>query len=236
LSRQLQETSDLLQQFKRLLTDDASPQSYVPKDLNDLKNWKATIDKHLSTAALYGDAFNADAVLGLPRLQIEAVWFRLSRFVGPETRDLYTPGRIPTRFNPGAELGGGFATLALADDISTATFELTKNVDLAQTVELLKRLNLMQFRVSLDDVVDLTNPDTVSTALDIDFGALLGMGFHNRLSVTQKICLTLVRSGCTGALFPSRNTVGKKNLVLFANNIRSQQSIAVLSVKSLMAS
>ncbi len=236
LSRQLQETSDLLQGFKRLLTVDTPSPNYMSKDLNDLKNWKATIEKHLSTAALYGDVFNPDGLPGLPRLHLDTVWYRLSRFGGADPRNLYTPGQIPTRFNPGPELGGGFASLALADEISTAAFELSKNLDLADTVEYLKRMNVIQFRVRLANVVDLTNPDTVTAALGVDFGALVGLGFHDRLSVTQKICLALVHSGCSGALFPSRNTVGKKNLVLFANNIRSQQSVTILSTSNLTMS
>jgi len=211
-------------------------QSYLPKDLNDLRNWKAVIEKHLSTAALYGDVFNAEALLDLPRIRLDTVWYNFRDARYASANSLYNPGRFSTRFNPRPELGGGFGSLALAEDTSTATFELSRHLDLAETVQMLKRMALMQIRVRVNNVIDLTDPNTVASALGIDFGALTGMSFQDKVSVTQRICLTLVQSGCDGAVFPSTSTVGKKNLVLFADNIRSREPATVLSIKHLAAS
>lgn len=228
LTRQLQETMDVAESFTHLLGEGASSTAYLPTDLDDLKEWKAIIDKHLSTADLYDKALSIEAICNLPRLYLDAVWYRLSLFRGADPRNLFTPNHIPTRFNPGPALGGGFMSLALAEDISTATFELSAYVDLAASLDLLKRMNLTQFGVTLRDIADLSDKEAVKRALGIDYGALVGMGFLGRLSVTQKICVALVDCGFSGAIFPSLTTVGKRNLVMFPSNISSGNPLKVL--------
>jgi hypothetical protein len=224
LSRQLEETNTSLEGFTGLLTGDKPPNSYLPKDLDKLKLWKEIIDKHMSTAGLYFEALGANAINALPRIALDAVWYRLSRFGGTD----FTPEAIPTRFNPGTGQYPSFESLALAEDMPTATFELTKNADLADTVALLRKLSMTQIRVALTNVADLTDPDTVKSVLGIDFGTLLGMSFPGKLSVTQKVCTILVQSGSEGAIFPSRTTMGRKNLVVFPSNLPGGKPLTAL--------
>jgi hypothetical protein len=224
LSRQLEETNTSLEGFTGLLTADQPPDSYLPRDLDKLKVWREIIDKHLSTAGLYFEAVDSNAINSLPRIALDAVWYRLSRFGGTD----FTPEAIPTRFNPGTGQYPSFKSLALAEDMPTATFELTKNADLADTVALLRRLSMTQIRVALTNVADLSNPDTVKSVLGIDFGVLIGMSFPGKLSVTQKICTILVRSGSEGAIFPSRTTIGRKNLVVFPSNLPGGKPLTAL--------
>ena len=224
MRRQLEETNTLLEGFTGLLTADQPPESYLPRDLDQLKLWKEIINKHLSTARLYFEALGSNAINSLPRMALDAIWYRLSRFGGTD----FTPEAIPTRFNPGTGQYPSFKSLALAEDMPTATFELTKNADLADTAALLRRLSMTQIRVALTNVADLTNPDTVKSVLGIDFGALMGMSFPGKLSVTQKICTILVQSGSEGAIFPSRTTIGRKNLVVFPSNLPGGKPLTAL--------
>jgi hypothetical protein len=222
LSRRLEETNTLLEQFTGLLTTDEPPESYLSRDLDQLKLWKEIINKHLSTAALYIEALSSDAISSLPRIALDAVWYRLSRFGD------FTPEAIPTRFNPGTGQYPSFKSLALAEDMPTAMFELTRNVDLADTAALLRRSLMTELRVALTNVADLTDPDTIKSVLGIDFEALMGMSFPGKLSVTQKICTILVRCGTEGAIFPSRTTVGRKNLVVFPSNLPGGRPLTTL--------
>jgi hypothetical protein len=224
LSRQLEEINTLVERFTGLLTADKPPDSYLPRDLNQLKLWKEIIDRHLSTADLYFEALGPSAINSLPRIALDAVWYRLSQFGGTD----FIPEAIPTRFNPGTSQYPGFKSLALAEDIPTATFELTKNADLADTTALLRRLSMTQIRVALTNVADLTDPDTVKSGLGIDFGVLMGMSFRGKLSATQKICTILVQSGSEGAIFPSPTTIGRKNLVVFPSNLPSGRPLTAL--------
>ena len=189
------------------------------------------IEQHLSTADLYKNILSGDAVFNLPQLSIDQVWCRLARSPEKAMGDFFFPPNIPTRFNPGQ-----FESLAMAEDALTATFEITKNADLGDTVELLKRLTLMQFRVRLHQVADLSDPDSVKKALGIDFSSLIGLGNPNRVSVTQQICLDLFVRGFEGAIFPSRTTISKKNLVLLPNSRRAQNPFSLLFSGSLKTS
>jgi RES domain-containing protein len=146
--------------------------------------------------------------------------YRLSRFGGTE----FTPETLPTRFNPGAGQYPGFSSLALAEDITTATFELTTSADLATTAALLRS----QISVALTNVTDLTDPPTVESVLGIDFAALMGMSFPGEISVTQKICAILAESGSEGAIFPSRTTLGGKNLAVFRSNLPGGRPLTAL--------
>lgn len=220
----MQETNTLLEGFTGLLTVDKPPDSYLARDLGQLKLWKEIIDKHLSTAGLYFEALGPNAINSLPRITLDAVWYRLSRFGGTD----FTPETIPTRFNPGTGQYPSFNSLALAEDMPTATFELTKNADLADTAALLRKWSMTQIRVALTNVADLTDPEDVKSLLGIDLGALMGMSFPGKLSVTQKICTILVQSGSEGAIFPSRTTIGRKNLVVFPSNLPSGKPLTAL--------
>lgn len=232
LATQLQQTADILGEFDRLLGDDASSSgAYISGDINNLTKWKTLIEQHLSTADLYKDTLSIDAVLKLPQLSIDHVWCRLARYQANPKGNFFTPAKIPTRFNPGQ-----FETLSMAEDALTATFEITKNADLGHTVELLKRLTLMQFSVRLDEVADLSDPASVKQALGIDFSSLIGLGNPNRVSVTQQICLNLFLGGLQGAIFPSRTTIGKKNLVLFPSSLRAKNPVSLLFSGSLKTS
>jgi RES domain-containing protein len=229
LATQLQQTADMLGEFDHLLGDNTSSSSaYISGDIDNLTKWQTLIEQHLSTADLYKDALSVDAVRKLPQLSIDQVWYRLGRSQQNPKGDFFTPARIPTRFNPGQ-----FETLSMAEDALTAAFEITKNADLSNTVELLKRLTLMQFSVRLDQVADLSSPASVKQALGIDFSSLIGLGNPNRVSVTQQICLNLFLSGFQGAIFPSRTTIGKKNLVLFPSSLRAKNPVSLLFSGSL---
>ncbi len=222
LSRQLEETNTLLEEFTGLLKTDKPSDSYLSRDLEQLKLWKEIIDKHLSTAGLYIEALSTDSISSLPRVALDQVWYRLSRFGD------FTPEAIPTRFNPGSGPYPSFKSLALAADMPTAMFELTRNVDLADSAALLRSLLMTELGVTLTNVADLSDPDTVKSVLGIDFGALMGMSFPGKLSVTQKICTILVQGGSEGAIFPSRTTLGRKNLVIFPSNLPGGRPLTTL--------
>ena len=228
LTKQLEDTNGLLESFSRLVGHDPRPPSiYLPKDIEDLKKYKATIDEHLSTAALYEQALSIGTILKLPRRRLDATWYRLSSLRGADMRS-FMPRHIATRFNGPSKLGGGFSSMAFAEDIPTATFELGAHVDLTENIEYLKRMTLAQIRVQVSSITDLGDSESVSQGLGIDFSALTGIGLRDRISVTQKLCALLVEAGFEGAIFPSPTTLGKKNLVLFEQNIETRNSLEVI--------
>lgn len=185
------------------------------------------IDKHLRTGGIYTD-LNLDAIYRLPRLAMHRSWYRITdrRYAAA----LYSPENIPSRFNPAGVQGSALRTLTLTEDVATATFEISVHIDLRQMISSLKSMTLVEVEVGLSNIADLSDPDTVKEALGIDFGTLKGSGFRDHLSVTQKICMTLVEAGMEGAIFPSSTMIGRKTLVIFPQNVTSDKSVGVVNV------
>jgi RES domain len=227
----LEKATGKMESIHRLLGEDKFPQtSYLPTDLDQLTSWKKSIEMHLSTAGLYTTSFSIEKIMKLPRIRFDGVWYRLARFVDPGS--LYAPEHLRTRYNPGDISEGGFRTLAMAEDVSTATFEISAYRGPAEAVSALQQLSMMQIHVSLDDLVDLSDPEVLSATIGIGAGALRTLTDPGIESVTQRLCRIFVQLGFPGAIIPSVKSIGKRNLVVFPKNLRSPKSIHVNSVSS----
>jgi len=224
LSRQLQEATDYMEEFDLLVGKNVSDaNTFLPSDVSRLRAMQAAIDTQIELATLYEEVLSFSRISKLPRMAIDTVWYRFANARYAINPLQFTPAHFPNRFNPGA-----FPSLALAQDIATATFELNAHVDLAETLWTMKRMNLIQYGVKLDEVADFSDPDALKRDLGLDFSALLGFGSRLRISVVQRICTILIEAGFQGAIFPSRISMGKKNMVLFESSLRARKPLSVL--------
>jgi RES domain-containing protein len=224
LSRQLQVATDYMEEFDLLVGKNVSGAStFLPSDVSRLREMKAAIDKQIERATLYEEVLSFSRISKLPRMAVDTVWYRLANARYTANPLQFTPAHFPSRFNPGA-----FPSLALAQDIPTATFELSAHVDLSETLRTIKGMNLTQYGVKLDEVADFSDPDAVKRDLGLDFSALLEFGSRLRVSVVQRICTILIEAGFQGAIFPSRISIGKNNMVLFESSLKARHPLSVL--------
>jgi RES domain-containing protein len=224
LSRQLQEATDYMEEFDLLVGKNVSgANTFLPTDLSRMRKMRTAIDRQIERATLYEEILSFSKISKLPRMAVDTVWYRIAdpRYAAYPLQ--FIPAHIPSRFNPGA-----FPFLAFAQDIPTATFELNAHVDLAETLSTMKQWNLTQYGVKLDEVADFSDPDAVNQDLGLDFSALLEFGSRSRVSVVQRICTILIEAGFQGAIFPSRISIGKNDMVLFESSLKARQPLSVL--------
>jgi hypothetical protein len=208
----------------RLLQENSRPSEYLPRDLAELLRMQQTINEQLSNSS-NREFLRRALVKDIRSFTISQRWTRCVR-QDFARGDLIPPDCLngPSRFGT-----GDFSTFYLAEDITTAAFEISCLYDSLEgtgfeldpdwiSLEMKKRFAL-RIRVDLERIVDLRDPETLDR-LSISTPELrkplIGVGPH----LTREIGIALHHAQFEGLIAPSANSIGKADLVVFPDNVR----------------